>query len=252
MKIILSPAKALNFKKKLPTENYSVPIFLKEASQINSVLKKQSVENISKLMNISKDLANLNWQRNQEWKPDFTSPNSRPAVFTFNGMAYTGLDAFSLPAEKTEKLQNTLRIISGLYGILKPLDLIQAYRLEMGTKLAIKKNKDLYQFWKKTITNTLNSELENGELLVNLASQEYSHAVDFEKIKSPVIHVEFKDLKNEELKTIAIYAKKARGMMTRYIIDNQAESISDLKGFNSEGYHFDDNLSQKNNLVFTR
>ena len=162
------------------------------------------------------------------------------------------MDAYSLSEEKINVLQNKLRILSGLYGLLKPLDLMQPYRLEMGTKLPIGKNKNLYEFWKTTITKDLNSQLEKDELFVNLASTEYFDAVDVKKLKVPVITPEFKDYKDGKLKMISFFAKKARGMMVRYIIDTNAETIEDLKGFNYEGYAFDANLSKGNKLVFTR
>jgi uncharacterized protein len=165
---------------------------------------------------------------------------------------YNGLDAYSLSAEKTEILQDKLRILSGLYGLLKPLDLMQAYRLEMGTNIPIGKNKNLYEFWKKTIVKTLNSELKKDELFINLASTEYFNAVDVKSLKVPVITPEFKDYKDGNLKMIGFFAKKARGLMVRYIIDTNSETIDDLKGFNYEGYAFDANLSSGNKLVFTR
>jgi cytoplasmic iron level regulating protein YaaA (DUF328/UPF0246 family) len=165
---------------------------------------------------------------------------------------YTGLDAYSLPTEKVAILQDKLRILSGLYGVLKPLDLMQAYRLEMGTSIAIGSNKNLYEFWKKSVTDYLNSELNKDELFVNLASNEYFSAVDTKKLKVAVITPEFKDYKDGKLKMISFFAKKARGLMVRYIIDTNAESVDDLKGFNYEGYAFDSNLSEGHKLVYTR
>jgi cytoplasmic iron level regulating protein YaaA (DUF328/UPF0246 family) len=162
------------------------------------------------------------------------------------------LDAYSIPLEKLDDLQNSLRILSGLYGLLKPLDLMQAYRLEMGTKLPIGESKNLYEFWNPMVTKALNKELEKGELFVNLASTEYFSVVDVKTLKAPVIAPEFKDYKEGKLKIISFFAKKARGMMVRYIIDTNAKTIEDLKGFNYEGYQFDANLSKGNQLVFTR
>ena len=178
--------------------------------------------------------------------------NARQAIYAFDGDVYTGLDVYGLANDKLAVLQNKLRILSGLYGLLKPLDLMQAYRLEMGTSLPIGKNKNLYEFWKKTITQSLNDELEKGELFINLASNEYFSAVDVKTLKVPVITPEFKDYKDGKLKMISFFAKKARGMMVRFIIDTNAETIDDLKGFNYEGYAFDANLSKGNSLVFTR
>jgi cytoplasmic iron level regulating protein YaaA (DUF328/UPF0246 family) len=204
------------------------------------------------LMAISEKLADLNWQRNQDWQLPFTPENARPAIYTFDGEVYTGLDVYSLPVEKVAVLQDKLRILSGLYGILKPLDLMQAYRLEMGTSIVIGSNKNLYEFWKKSVTDYLNSELNKDELFVNLASNEYFSAVDAKKLKGAIITPEFKDYKDGKLKMISFFAKKARGLMVRYIIDTNAETVYDLKGFNYEGYAFDANLSEGNKLVFTR
>jgi uncharacterized protein len=252
MKIVLSPAKSLNFEKELPTSQYTESSFLKESRQVHKVLKQQSPKTLSELMSISDKLSDLNWQRNQDWKTPFTPENARPAVYTFDGDVYTGLDAYTIPVEKLDKLQDTLRILSGLYGYLKPLDLMQAYRLEMGTKLPIGESKNLYEFWKKNLTNSLNKELKKGELFINLASNEYFSAVDVKALKVPVITPEFKDYKDGKLKIISFFAKKARGLMVRYILDTNAETIDDLKGFNYDGYHFDANLSKGNHLVFTR
>ena len=252
MKIVISPAKSLNFEKELPTTAFSEPQFLKQATTIQNTLKKKKPKALSQLMDISEKLAALNWERNQSWQTPFTSANARQAIYAFDGDVYLGLDAYSLPSDKLELLQDKLRILSGLYGLLKPLDLMQAYRLEMGTSLPIGKNKNLYEFWKKTITKTLNTELQKGELFINLASNEYFSAVDTKTLKVPVITPEFKDYKDGKLKMISFFAKKARGLMVRYIIDTDAETIADLKGFNYEGYAFDANLSKENTLVFTR
>lgn len=252
MKIVISPAKSLNFEKELPSTQFTESSFLKESRQIQQVLKQQSPNDLSQLMHISDKLADLNWERNQTWKTPFTVDNARPAIYTFDGDVYTGLDAFTIPTEKVAILQDKLRILSGLYGLLKPLDLMQAYRLEMGTKLAIGEQKNLYEFWKPIITKALNKELEKDELFVNLASTEYFSAVDFKALKVPVITPDFKDYKDGKLKIISFFAKKARGMMVRYIIDTNAETIDDLKGFNYDGYQFDANLSKENHLVFTR
>ena len=252
MKIVISPAKSLNFEKAVPTDSFSEPQFLKQATTIQNTLKKKKPKQLSALMDISDKLAELNWQRNQEWQTPFSLENARQAVYTFDGDVYTGLDVYSMPLDKVTVLQNKLRILSGLYGLLKPLDLMQAYRLEMGTSIPIGKNKNLYEFWKKTITKQLNEELEKGELFINLASNEYFSSVDTKTLKVPVITPEFKDYKDGKLKMISFFAKKARGMMVRYILDTNAETIEDLKGFNYEGYGFDANLSKGNTLVFTR
>lgn len=252
MKIVLSPAKSLDFEKKLPVETFTQPLFLTESAAIQAVLKEKNPADLSGLMSISDKLADLNWKRNQEWSTPFTQNNARPAVFTFDGDVYSGLDVFSLSSAQIDVLQGKLRILSGLYGLLKPLDLIQAYRLEMGTKLPIGESKNLYEFWKSIITQTLNRELKDGELFVNLASAEYFSAVDVKALKVPVVTPEFKDYKNDKLKIISFFAKKARGMMVRYIVDTNAETLDDLKGFNYDGYRYDAIESKKNNLVFTR
>ena len=252
MKIVISPAKSLNFEKELPTTQFTQSGLLKESKKVHAVLKQKSPAELSELMSISDKLADLNWQRNKAWKTPFNNSNARPAVYAFDGEVYNGLDAYSIPMEKLDVLQERLRILSGLYGVLKPLDLMQAYRLEMGTKLPIGECKNLYDFWKKTVTASLNKELKKGELFVNLASNEYFSVIDTKALKVPVITPDFKDYKDGKLKMISFFAKKARGMMVRYIIDTNAEAIEDLKGFNYEGYQFDANLSKGNNLVFTR
>lgn len=253
MKIVVSPAKSLDYSTALPTEQYSTPIFLEEAAHINASLKEQSPKQLSELMHISDKLADLNWQRNQDFTTPFRPENARPAMYAFNGDVYTGLDAYTIPEDKLDTLQNTLRILSGLYGILKPLDLMQPYRLEMGTKFPVDDAKDLYAFWKEKVTEQLNTELEDEELFVNLASNEYFGAVDTKALKVPVITPVFKDWKNDKLKVISFYAKKARGSMVRYIIDTNAQTLDDLKGFDYDGYKFSEEHSKKKNeFVFIR
>ena len=253
MKIVISPAKSLDFESKLPIKDYSQPEFLEQSSRINAVLQKKTPKKLSNLMGISANLAELNWKRNQEFKLPFTQDNARPAIYAFNGDVYTGLDAYSLDQDKINELQERLRILSGLYGILKPLDLIQPYRLEMGTKLTVGSHKNLYEFWKKKITAKLNDELEDDELFVNLASNEYFGAVDEKRLNVPVVTPIFKDWKNDKLKVISFFAKKARGAMVRYIVDTDAQSLEDIKGFNTEGYQFSEQYTLKENQpVFVR
>lgn len=252
MKIVISPAKSLDFETALPIQEFTVSRFIKESRIINKAIKQKSPKELSELMSISDKLADLNWQRNKEWKTPFTTENARQAIYAFAGDVYVGLNAQTIPTEKIAVLQDRLRILSGLYGLLKPLDLIQPYRLEMGTKVAIGENKNLYDFWKKKITDSLNKELHKGELFINLASNEYFSAIDVKSLKVPVITPDFMDYKDGKLKMISFFAKKARGLMVRYIIDTNAETIEDLKGFNYEGYRFDGNLSKGNKLVFTR
>ncbi|AWA30181.1 peroxide stress protein YaaA [Flavobacterium magnum] len=252
MKIVISPAKSLDFETPLPTERHTKPAFLKQSRIVQAVVRKKKPAELSELMDISDNLAQLNWQRNKKWKTPFTPENARPAMYAFNGDVYQGLDAYSIPLEKLDELQGSLRILSGLYGLLKPLDLIQPYRLEMGTQLPVGESKNLYEFWKADLTKALNKELKKGELFINLASQEYFGAIDVKALKVPVITPDFRDFKDGKLKTISFFAKKARGMMVRYILDTHAQTIDDLKGFNYDGYQFDANVSKGNHLVFTR
>ncbi|NRB83525.1 MAG: peroxide stress protein YaaA [Winogradskyella sp.] len=252
MKLVLSPAKSLDFESKLPTSKTTEGYFLAEAERINKLLKKKSARSLSKLMKISDSLGQLNYERNQDWQLPFNKDNARQALYAFSGDVYKGLDAYTIDAKKLDKVQDTVRIISGLYGILKPLDLIQPYRLEMGTKMPVGKNKNLYEFWTKKVTQTLNDELENDEVFLNLASNEYFKAIDKKTLKVPVITVTFKDFKNGEYKMIGFFAKVARGLMTRYIIDTGAKTLDDVKGFNSEGYGYSDDLSSETELVFVR
>jgi len=253
MKIVISPAKTLDYESQLPKITSTTIRFLKETETIHEELKKQSPKQLMELMSISDKLADLNWQRNQARTLEkLSTENARQAVYAFRGDVYLGLDMSTFPVEKIEVLQDKLRILSGLYGLLKPLDLMQPYRLEMGTKIEIGKSKNLYAFWKTKITTELNSELQKDELFINLASNEYFDAIDIKTLKVPVITPEFKDYKDGKLKMIGFFAKKARGMMVRYIIDTNAETIDDLKRFNYDSYAFDDNLSEGNRLVFTR
>ncbi|MCT4629415.1 peroxide stress protein YaaA [Winogradskyella sp.] len=252
MKLVLSPAKSLNFESQIPTTKTSEGCFLAEAERLNKLLKKKSAKSLSKLMKISDNLGQLNYERNQEWQLPFTKDNARQALYAFSGDVYRGIDAYTIDTNRLDKVQDTVRIISGLYGILKPLDLIQPYRLEMGTKMTVGRNKNLYEFWKKKVTQALNDELEDDEVFLNLASNEYFKVIDTKALKAPVITANFKDLKNGEYKTIMTFAKLARGYMTRYIIDTDAKTIDDVKGFNYEGYGFSESLSSENELVFIR
>ena len=252
MKLVLSPAKSLNFESKLPTTKATESCFLNESERLNKLLKKKSARSLSKLMSISPALGQLNYERNQEWELPFTKDNARQAIYAFSGDVYRGLDAYTISKDKLEKVQDTVRIISGLYGILKPLDLMQPYRLEMCTKFPVGKNKNLYEFWKQKVTKALNDELEEDELFLNLASNEYFKAIDTKVLKVPVITASFKEFKNGEYKMIAIFAKIARGLMTRFIIDTNANTIDDIKGFNFEGYGFSEAMSSDTELVFVR
>lgn len=253
MKIVLSPAKSLDFERPIPTVKYSQPEFLEQSEKLIKVLVKKNPKSLSKLMSISNDLAELNWERNQKFSLPFSPENARPAIYAFNGDVYQGLDAYSISEINLEKLQDTLRILSGLYGVLKPLDLIQPYRLEMGTQLKIGRKKNLYDFWKQNVTNFLNEELEEGELFINLASNEYFGAVDEKKLKSSVITPVFKDWKNDKLKVISFFAKKARGSMVRYILDTNARTLEDIRGFNLDEYIYSkEHTLKENQPVFIR
>ena len=252
MKIIISPAKSLDFETPVATSLHSQPQFLEDSVKLNKKLKTLSRKKIAEFMNVSKDLAELNYQRNQNWSLPFTQENAKQAVFAFTGEVFRGIDVNSLESEKLPVLQERLRILSGLYGLLKPLDLIQPYRLEMGKKLKVGRTENLYKFWGDKIANTLNDELADDDLLINLASSEYFKAVNQKVLKVPMITPVFKDFKNGQYKTIMTFAKKARGLMVRFIIDNDVTTIAALNGFDIDGYGFDENMSTETELVFTR
>ncbi len=253
MKILISPAKSLDFKRTLPTTTHSQPTFIKEALALNKELRRKKPTDIQKLMGISERLAALNWERNQNFSIPFTAENARPAVFAFNGDVYSGLDAYSMDDTTLQIAQQNLRIISGLYGILKPLDLMQPYRLEMGTSFGINGSSSLYGFWKERLTEHIKGELSSNELVVNLASKEYASAIDFDSLKTPVIHPVFKDFKNGKLKIISFFAKKARGTMSRYLIDTNAEHLNQVLAFNSDGYAYSESeTANANQPVFVR
>ena len=253
MKIIISPAKSLDFDSELNSQNVSVPKFLEKTLAINSILKQKSPSDLMKLQSISEKLSDLNWKRNLEFSRNHNDDNSRPAIFAFNGDVYEGLDVKTLDVKKIDFLQNNLRIISGLYGVLKPLDLIQPYRLEMGTKISINGFSNLYEYWSNDITKFISDELLSSEFLLNLASNEYFSAIDKSKINSEIISPIFKDFKNGKLKIISFYAKKARGMMVRYVADHLIDSYDNLLSFNYGGYIFNENeTTVRNQPVFTR
>ena len=236
MKILISPAKSLNFEDKVQTSINSKPLFHNDAIKINSELKKESIESLCDLMGISSKLGELNWTRNQDFIKD--SNYSKQAIFAFNGDVYDGLDINSLDNDKHQLVNNVIRILSGLYGILKPFDHIKPYRLEMGSKFSINGNKNLYDFWKSKVTNQLKSELAEDELIVNLASNEYFSVINSKKVSNIIISPQFKDFKNGNLKIISFYAKKARGLMSRFIIDNNVKSVNEILSFDSGGYSY--------------
>jgi len=253
MKMLISPAKSLNYERELTVKTYSEPCFLKEAQKLNALLKTKSPKKLAALMSISTNLATLNWDRNQNFKLPFTPSNAQQAIYTFDGDVYSGLDVYTLPESKIKKMQESVRILSGLYGLLKPLDLIQAYRLEMGTKLKIGSSKNLYDFWKQKITTALNDELEENELVVNLASKEYFSAIDTKVLKGKLISPVFKEYKEGKLKIISFFAKKARGMMVRHLLESEVENEATLKAFSLGGYQFSEEETQRSSEpVFIR
>tara|TARA_B100001939_G_scaffold144846_1_gene125417 strand:- start:68 stop:823 length:756 start_codon:yes stop_codon:yes gene_type:complete len=239
MKILISPAKSLDFENNVETSISSKPIFADQALKINNTIKNLSAPDLSSLMNISPKLSELNWSRNQEFQK--IDSKDKEAIFAFNGDVYDGIDANTINTSNHEKLQNSLRILSGLYGILKPFDKIKAYRLEMGTKISINGSKNLYDFWKENVTKSLVNEVNENDIIVNLASNEYFSVIDQSLISNTIVNPQFKDFKNGKLKIISFYAKKARGLMTRFLIDNEINSLSDIESFNSSGYMFSQN-----------
>lgn len=253
MKILISPAKSLDFDSNIDSLKCTQPVFLNKTSQINSVLKDKSPKDLMQLQGISQKLSDLNWKRNNDYVDNHNNKNSRPAVFAFNGDVYSGIDVKTLSEDKVYDLQKSLRILSGYYGVLKPLDLIQPYRLEMGTKLAVNGSENLYKFWSENITNSILDEMSTEDLLINLASNEYFEAFNKKKFDGRIISPVFKDFKNGKLKIISFYAKKARGMMVRYIVDNSVSSYNELLGFNLGNYSYNEaETSDENFPVFTR
>ncbi len=252
IKIVISPAKKLDLKNPYPTFEYTQPIFLDDAEKIIEVMRHKSPVEIKSLMKLSDNLAELNWHRYQNWKKETDPSTARPAIYTFNGNVYDGLSVQNLPHNKLPFLNNSLRILSGLYGLLRPFDYIYPYRMEMGTKLSFDTYKNLYEFWRAKVTDRFNDEMNQDDFLVNLASQEYFKVINTKRLKVPVYDIVFKEYKNGELKTISLYAKIARGLMTRFIVQNEIKNPEELKLFDREGYAFDANLSGDYKLVFTR
>lgn len=253
MKILISPAKSLNTDKPTKQLNSTEIVFRNEAWEIAKVLKQKSPKELSDLMGISDKLADLNWNRNQEYLRDFGEDKSKQAIYMFNGEVFNGIDIETISTSGLDYLQDNLRILSGQYGLLKPLDLIMPYRLEMGTKLSVNKSVNLYDYWGNKITEEINSELNEGEVVVNLASNEYFKSVKMNLLNANVITPIFKDYKNGKLKTISFFAKKARGLMVRYIAENNITNNVDLlKEFKTEGYMFDPKLSDEKNFTFIR
>ncbi|MDA3943352.1 MAG: peroxide stress protein YaaA [Bacteroidetes bacterium] len=253
MYILISPAKTLDFTQKFSSENASLPVFEKKASQIVKTIKKLKASDLMQLMSISNQLAQVNFDRFQQWG---NSPNSakKEAIFAFRGDVYQGLEAGTLDKEALEYAQAHLRILSGLYGLLRPLDLIEPYRLEMGTSISIGKSDNLYEFWKTAIKNQVKEDMKAiaSDTILNLASNEYFKSVAAKDLNKLIISPVFKDYKNGDYKIISFYAKKARGLMTRYLLQNQSEDPSIIVGFRDDGYVYNPSLSSETSPVFTR
>jgi cytoplasmic iron level regulating protein YaaA (DUF328/UPF0246 family) len=254
MLIILSPAKKLDFKTPVPYHGFSVNRFMEEAETIVNRLRKLSVSELSDIMHISTALANLNYERYRNWHRPFTTENAKAAIFAFNGDAYSGLDAASFDTDDLNYAQNHLRILSALYGVIRPLDLIQPYRIEMGMKFGFDNYKSLYDFWRSKITEAINEDLrlQGDNILINLASEEYFKALDLNTLKAKVITPVFKENKNGILKIVSRNAKRARGMMSRFILKNKITNPEELKLFDMEGYFYSDRPGNDERLVFVR
>ncbi|MBK6545667.1 MAG: peroxide stress protein YaaA [Saprospiraceae bacterium] len=251
---IISPSKDLNFKTPVPHPSLELPRLLDSSTQLIDELKKKSVKKLMHLMDISEKLANENSIRYHNFSNTFTLENSRPSIYAFAGEVYRGIDAYNLNDGQLKYCQNHVRILSGLYGLLRPLDLIQAYRLEMGVPLTIQRKKNLYKFWGSRITELLNQDLAatKSDFLINLASKEYFEVIDPKLIQVPIQNIHFREYKNEKLMFVSFTAKKARGLMVRYMALENCKNLDDLKGFNLEGYHFETKLSNETDWYFIR
>jgi hypothetical protein len=251
MKILLSPAKSLDEKSDYPNLKFTNPLFLKQTNQLVEYLKTWEIDDFTKNMHLSENLAILNYERYQNWiSPDKLSDKRRPAIFSFDGEAYKGFNIHSLSQEHYETLNNSLCLLSGLYGILRPFDYIFPYRLEMGTKAKFGTYKNLYDYWDNTLIDYLNKH--EKEIIFNLASSEYFKAAKLAQAKAEVITPVFKDLKNGELKTIMMYAKHQRGKFARFLIENPTLTINEYKLYQEDGYHYQEELSSKNEWVFVK
>ena len=251
-KILLSPAKSIDTNIDC-YGNPSEPLFESEAERLVLKLKKMNPKGLGDLMSISDKLADLNWSRFQNWRSLKNNSDAIQPVFSFTGEVFKGLDASSMTDQELSIAQDSIRVLSGLYGLLKPLDGICPYRLEMGTKFNVTDSRsNLYEFWGEKLSDSLNGELNSNDVVVNLASKEYSKAIHFENITHTVVSPLFKDYKNGKLKTIMMYAKKARGSMARYIVQNKLDSLEDLKNYRVDNYVFDENLSNEKEWIFTR
>ena len=251
MLTILSPAKTLNLEKQELLTEYTIPVFIEDSERLAMELKKYSVKKLAELMKINSKLAQLNFERYQEWNPQFNLENAKQTILSFRGDVYNGLDAESFSQDDFDFAQHNLAILSGLYGVLKPLDLMQAYRLEMGTKLKSRKWKNLYDFWGDKITQAIN-ELVNNDVLINLASNEYFKAINKNLIQGKIITPVFKENRDGTYKFVHIFGKKARGLMARFIIQNKITDPDQIKLFDLEGYYYNDRLTKDFEWVFTR
>jgi len=254
MLVLLSPSKKMDFNPINIIDKYTQPLLIQKSFELINTLKQISIEDLIKLMNISYGLAETNIERYKNWSIPFSINNSKQAILAFNGDVYEELKAQEMTENELLWAQNHLRILSGLYGILRPLDLIQPYRLPMGTKIQTNNAKDLYQYWGNIITENINQHIEEFKIknIINLASVEYSNAVDFEKIKANTITITFKENKNGKFRVVGINSKKARGAMARFIIKNQITDIMQLKEFKDKNYTFYPNESSDKELVFVR
>ena len=251
---IISPSKTQDFSSNGQPEAFSQPQFIEQSEMLVKELRKKKTADIKSLMEVSDKIAELNYERYRQFKTPFTPEDAKQALFAFKGDVYTGIDTENYQQGELEFAQDHLRILSGLYGLLRPLDLIQPYRLEMKIKLKNRRGKDLYTFWGNRLTEALNSDFENqpNKVLINLASNEYFKALDKKKLKAEIITPVFKEHKNGKYSVIAIFAKKARGMMTDFIIKNKTEEAEELKTFSQDGYEYSEQLSQGNEWVFIR
>ena len=255
MLVLISPAKIQNFKPQSVTEQYTLPEFLKQSEQLIQLIKELSTSELAKLLDINSNLTQLNIDRYFNWHLPFSPQNAKQAVLTFDGEAFRGLNAKTFSSDDFDYAQSHLRILSGLYGVLRPLDLIQPYRIDVSSKLQNPKGADLYAFWKEKVSASVFKAMKNGdkqEFILNLMSKEYLKTLDLKHKKVKIIDVEFYEMKDDKYKQIVIYTKKARGLMAQYVIKNRIEDIEDLKGFSAENYWFSTQLSTDSKLVFTR
>jgi cytoplasmic iron level regulating protein YaaA (DUF328/UPF0246 family) len=254
MLVLLSPAKKLDYDTPVRTALHTQPLFVEQAAALIKVMKKKSASEVAGLMSLSDNLGKLNAERYAAWTPRFDLGNSRQAVLAFNGDVYEGLDASSLSDKQLKWAQEHLALLSGLYGVLRPLDLMQPYRLEMGTRLATKAGKNLYEYWGSTIASYLNQRLEGQRdpVVLNLASEEYFKSVDLALLKARVVQCVFQDYKSGVWKIISFYAKRARGLMARHIIEHKIDNVPALRGFDAQGYVYAPDVSTDDRLVFRR